>query len=432
MMKSKSYRSATLLLAAWSFIACVYGSRGAQAGEARELKRIAMPVVNSQRLGTDSISAVRTPLGIPNDYKPWMTRMGGDKLLMVAFSYGGLPHNKLPKGEPYLERAIFWRSNDGGKTWGSREERMDVHGREFSLNRLSDGTLLMPCHFLSQDAANTAGYTYSKLFRSTDDGRHWSELRIGPEGFPPRANTATNWSVVEIPDEKNPTKSLVLFGVSMQHGGKDASKYARLWQSTDSGATWDRSLNPDTQNWSDVDGFFSQSTTFRTATGKLLHPVRVDRTGPHWKLPDIDPNITEAGDQGDRTMLWESKDNGHHWRKHNGDGRFGAYGVMYPRFLQLKDGHVLLTFTVRSNSTDGHALGLRAIISYDDGESWDFNHDRIVVDAQNRGASGGGFGNTLQLDDETLVTCYSYRGDDGNTHVEAVRWRLPASGATAD
>ncbi len=130
-----------------------------------------------------NIAAVRTPLGIPNDYKPWLTRLGGDKLLMVAFSYGGVPHNKLPKGKPYLERAIFWRSNDGGKTWGAREEHPEVHGREFSLNRLSDGTLLMPCHFLKQDAANQAGYTYSKLFRSTDDGKTWTETRIGPKGF---------------------------------------------------------------------------------------------------------------------------------------------------------------------------------------------------------------------------------------------------------
>jgi hypothetical protein len=38
---------------------------------------------------------------------------------------------------------------------------------------------------------------------------------------------------------------------------------------------------------------------------------------------------------------------------------------------------------------------------------------------------GGGFGNTVQLSDGTLVTPYSHRGADGNTHVEVVRWRLP-------
>ena len=43
---------------------------------------------------------------------------------------------------------------------------------------------------------------------------------------------------------------------------------------------------------------------------------------------------------------------------------------MYARFLQLRDGRVLLTFTVRSNSTDGHSLGLRAILSSDEGQTW--------------------------------------------------------------
>ena len=155
-------------------------------------------------------------------------------------------------------------------------------------------------------------------------------------------------------------------------------------------------------------------------------PVRVDRTGPHWHIPGTPKKLAkEEGDQGDRMMLWESNDDGKTWRKHNGDGRFGHYGEMYPRFLQLQDGRLLLTFTVRSNSTDEHALGLRALISDDDGESWDFDHDRLIIDDINQGASGGGYGNTVQLKDGGLVSCYSYRGSDGQTHVEAVRWRLP-------
>ena len=127
-------------------------------------------------------------------------------------------------------------------------------------------------------------------------------------------------------------------------------------------------------------------------------------------------------------MLWESIDDGRSWRRHQGHGTFGTYGEMYPRFLGLRDGRLLLTFTVRSNSTtDGHALGLRAIVSHDDGRTWDFTRDRLVIDAKNQGASGGGFGNTIQMDDGALVSCYSYRGGDGKTHVEAIRWRLPPS-----
>ena len=100
---------------------------------------------------------------------------------------------------------------------------------------------------------------------------------------------------------------------------------------------------------------------------------------------------------------------------------------MYARFLKLTDGRLLLTFTVRSNSTDGYPLGVRGIVSYDDGETWNFQQDRIIIAYVNHGVSGGGFGNTVQLDDGKLVSCYSYRGEDGKPHVEAVRWQLPPS-----
>jgi hypothetical protein len=100
---------------------------------------------------------------------------------------------------------------------------------------------------------------------------------------------------------------------------------------------------------------------------------------------------------------------------------------MYMRFLRLQDGRLLLTFTVRSSSIDGYPLGLRAIISDDDGETWDFENDRLVLDQKTPSgrSSGGGFGNTIQLRDGTLATVYSYRSTNEKTHVEAMRWRLP-------
>jgi hypothetical protein len=326
----------------------------------------------------------------------------------------------------YAERAVFWKSTDGGKTWGPREERLDIQGREFGLTVLGDGTLLMTCHWLARDVFNPSQHTHSKVFRSIDEGKTWSEIRIGPDGFPDRAETAADWMAFEIPDHQRNGEKLTFLGVSMQHGKANAPKVARIWQSRDHGKTWDKSFQPDTAGWIDVDGFFSQTVTFRTNSGRLLHPVRVDRTGPHWHIPGTPQKLAaERGDQGDRMMLWESSDNGKTFRKHRTHGNFGHYGEMYPRFLQLNDGRLLLTFTVRSNATDGHELGLRAILSNDQGRTWDFEHDRIVISDVNHGASGGGFGNTVQLEDGTLVSVYSYRGTDNHTHVETVRWRVP-------
>src|SRR5262245_22231272 len=137
-------------------LALLCGAAGPTGALAADGEPAARPVriVQPLRLPADDIAAVRTPLGISNDYKPWIAELKNGHLLIVAFSFGGTPSNKLAPGQPYLERAVFWRSQDGGKTWGPREERTDIHGREFSLSSLSDGTLIMPCHFLANDAAN--------------------------------------------------------------------------------------------------------------------------------------------------------------------------------------------------------------------------------------------------------------------------------------
>ncbi|MDP7206280.1 MAG: sialidase family protein, partial [Pirellulaceae bacterium] len=140
-------------------------------------------VVNPLTLPKGPLPAVRTSLGIANDYKPWIARLPGGDLLVVAFCFGA-----VEGVDGYMERAVFWRSHNGGRTWGPRVERQDVHGREFALNVLRDGTILMPCHLLARDVSNTSNYTHSKLFRSEDGGLRWTEIRIGPEGFPAGAN----------------------------------------------------------------------------------------------------------------------------------------------------------------------------------------------------------------------------------------------------
>ena len=366
-------------------------------------------VRNPTRL-PDRIPCVRFPLGVPDDYKPWIARLADGRLLVVAFHQYQNPLN---------ENAVFWRSDDG-ITWGPREERKDVHGREFTMTVLSDGTILMPAHHLQGDKFNPYPYTISKLFRSTDDSRTWSEIPIGPQFFPTPGGAAADRTAIEMPDPENPSKKLVLFGVS--RGLTKDQVY--LWRSWDSGKTWDRSLTPDTQGWDDYDGFFGQSSTYRSPAGKMLHVVRVDTRGKYWKIPDLALQ-QQTGDEGDRMMIWKSTDNGSTWRRHGNSGTFGVYGEMYPRFLKLHDGRLLLTFTVRSNPTDGHPLGMRAIVSDDDGDTWDFMNDRLIISYVNHGPSGGTYGNTIQLDDDCLVSVYSYRGTDGLTHVEAARWNLP-------
>ena len=92
--------------------------------------------------------------------------------------------------------------------------------------------------------------------------------------------------------------------------------------------------------------------------------------------------------------------------------------------LRLRDRRLLLTFTVR----DLHPpIGVRAIpgVETDDGFAFDFAHDRLMLDTQTGDRyQGGGFGPTVQLDDGTLVTSCSYRGDDDKTHIEVINLKI--------
>jgi hypothetical protein len=58
------------------------------------------------------------------------------------------------------------------------------------------------------------------------------------------------------------------------------------------------------------------------------------------------------------------------------------------------------------------------------GFSLDYRSDLLLLDADTPAdePSGGGFGNTLQLPDDTLLTAYSYRDGAGVTHAAVVRW----------
>ena len=113
---------------------------------------------------------------------------------------------------------------------------------------------------------------------------------------------------------------------------------------------------------------------------------------------------------------------------------WGDYGQMYPRVLRLHDGRYLATFTQRAIF---YPLGLRAALSDDaEGLDWGFDYDRIIIEGQTPwgSISAGGYGNTVELSDGTLVSCYSTRRESATSYSdphqqesiysEVVRWRL--------
>ena len=378
------------------------------------------------RLPVREIPVQRVPLGEAGDYKPNMTMLPDGELLLVADrAVGSTVHGDFCNTTP------LWRSKDGGLTWSGPEILEDASGKETFISCTSKGTLFMTCVTMwgareyEGDPGDNTGY-YSLLYRSTDRGRTWPRTKVKlseeerqaigahrPVPDEPGMGFGTNLdrAPLELPD------GTLLLGVSHAN-----SRGGHLWRSADEGQTWDRSQRIHICGWyHNWDGFFSNSFTYRTDSGKLKHFIRVGWPSRMTPIRDGRPSVEEGDDQFDRTMITESVDGGVTW---SAPRDFGDYGHMYCRVLRLRDGRRLMTYTQRGVTWP---IGLRALLNYDDGETWDFENDQIIIEGFTPwgGMSGGGFGNTLELADGTLVSCYSYLGGDSRTYIDVVRWKIP-------
>lgn len=365
-------------------------------------------VTNRKSLPTDKLPCERIPLGEADDYKPCIAQLPSGELLLTAF------HQHKREGNKVLEQTLLFRSKDGGKSW-SKAEKLDLFGREPYLTVLKDGTIFITGHLLANDVRNKWGYTCGFLHRSTDGGKTWESIRIESEGIKPKASNHTTRNVLQLAD------STLLLGVDYDGGD---GPYL-MWRSKDDGKTWDKTGKCQPRDFKSQYGFFGGETwLWQAKSGKIWALVRVDSN----ELPFKDKPIKARNDQADHFILFSSKDEGKTFDRIRD---FGDYGEMYVSLLRLQDKRLLLTFTVRNLKPP---LGVRAIVGMEteDGFEFDFTNDRIMLDTRTPVGKyqGGGFGPTVQLKDGTLVTSYSYRGEDDKTHLEVVRWKLPPTQST--
>jgi len=359
-------------------------------------------IVNPKTLPPTPIPCERIALGVPDDYKPCLAMLPSGELLLTAF------HQHKREASKVLEQILLFRSSDGGRTW-TKPAELPVLGREPYLTVLKDGTIFITVHLLADDVRNPFGYTHGYLHRSSDGGRSWQSTRIESEGIKPKAANHSSRNVLELPD------GTLLLGVDYDGGG---GPYF-VWRSTDRGKTWDRSSRCEPVGFKSQYGFFQgEAWLWLARSGKILALVRVDSND----IPIAGRPTAGQDDQDDHFMLWDSRDAGRTFHRVQD---FGDYGEMYMSVLRLRDQRLLLTFTVRKRRPP---LGVRAVpgVEHDDGFTFDFEHDRLMLDTKTGSRyQGGGFGPTVQLADDTLVTCCSYRGQDDKTHLEVMRWRLP-------
>ena len=200
-------------------------------------------------------------------------------------------------------------------------------------------------------------------------------------------------------------------------------------ESHDAGRTW--------TPWRGLPEFpgVSEVTLAYNAKGEILAGLREDEIGG---CPD---------DHYSRLSTSVSTDGGQTWAEPKvvaGNGRH------HPSFAVLPDGRVVMSYVVRMGypKTDGrHTYGIEAVVSYDDGRTWDTDHryvlakwtnDCVLTDSQgNRVAMPHFYGapqntSTHYLSESgCLITFYgtgqnrSYTDEQGNHlphQVGAVKW----------
>ncbi|MFV2066285.1 MAG: sialidase family protein [Pirellulales bacterium] len=365
-------------------------------GEMRVIRPSALP---------GGIPCKRIQVGLRMGYKPNVRQLSTGELIMVNFHTHG--ETQGASDGSVAEHMVIHRSKDNGLTWTSKHVR-HVYGREPYLNVLSHDVMLATGHVLASDVNNPTKKVTCVIHRSTDGGTTWKTHPITP-GMLPFENLTRTYSsrnIIELPD------GTYMLGMSGFHG-RDC-----IMLSKDQGLTWE--AHKTTFHGYDMPSYvysaYQEGLLYRMPEGRLLLFARMTPrimtfTQEIKGLADLS-KLGEADkhfDQFDVEIIFESKDNGVSWDPVNG---IPLVGCMYPSVIPLGDHKHLLTFTKRVPG-DGLRMGVYATVlteKRDRSFSVTLDKDLIVIDEKTDDAfqTGGGFGNTLPLDDGSLISVYSY------------------------
>ena len=362
-------------------------------------------VINPVHLPAE-LPCERHPLrsGARMGYKPNVVELSTGELLLANFH----THYEAYDDGSMCEHIVLHRSADGGRSW--RPQHFDhLWGREPFLNLLSDDVLIVTTHFIEFDVRNRSGHTTVYLHRSEDRGETWTSTNVDVDMIPEEVPyTYTTRNIIELGDGTS------IMGVGCGHGAD------YLFRSPDRGQTWavEKITTAGFDSAAYEHSILQEGVFHATDAGRLLLLARCDARAMTFDppLPGL-PDFAIAGDSDfdhfDAEIIFESADGGCSW---DAAQALPILGCMYPSLCGLGGDRYLFTYTQRVPLAD-RRMGVYGLLLRERGDGMfaaDVERDLIAIDEKTPDYfdSGGGFGNTLQLDGGALLTPYSYLDAD--------------------
>ena len=303
-------------------------------------------------------------------------------------------------------RVQLVRSKDGGETWSRPRTVYSscIDDRDAGIIELANGDLALfwfssVCfsgplqyrrHFAKLPYERTIADCGNFCAISGDGGLTWSK--------PFKMRGSANHGGIQLRDGRLLMVGRRMREYGMMHWDDPEFKTTRheltVEESRDNGRTWRQISKIVPQPPYDITQFHEPHVV-ECADGRLLVQFRCHQDGHH---------LTECF-SADGGLTWsEMKD-------------LPVRGGYPPHLIRLKDGKLLSTYGFRSPEE-----GERAMISDDDGKSWDHaNEIRLCRACQ----ADIGYPSTAQLPDGTLLTVYYQPENKGEpTCIMATKWRI--------
>ncbi len=338
--------------------------------------------------------------------QPYMVYMPENKRLLMSFSVEG--------------HVMLTSSDDMGKTWSKIRRLADNDEKEIGdglgLTYLGKGKLFLQRYSDTRIVSNDYGQSWPQTLSipSTPDGKplyQWDPLLVDKDEKTGKITRLMQggWSPTGIP----------LGSAS----GKYAQAYAAF--SSDEGLSWNKVIK--VPEW-----YGSSEMTFvRAKNGDIVAACRLDNEDRFLKEND------EYGGMG----ISISKDNGYTW---SAVKPLFTWGRHHASMVLMPNGAIVMTYIVRRGypaTSDGYPqFGIEAVVSRDNGRTWDLDHRYILTTWSGKiKGSLGWYGDpqnssSVLLPDGSILTAYGTGCNVKSTEgyfprdIGLIQWRMNNKG----